>query len=264
MSRLVYTCGVGFGLAFLILPLAVVMPLAFNGGNYLSYPLEGLSLRWFGVVLHEAPWLSAIANSFRVALGATAISVVVGGLAALGTMASSRLTAVVLSLLFVSPLAVPSIVLAVALYFAFARVGMTGGYGALVLAHALLGAPLVFVSVMNSLKGLPPELDQAAASMGASRLMRFRTVTLPLTLPGFLTGAIFAFVTSFDEVVIALFLVSPETQTLPIALFAALRDRLEPTLVVVALLLTLFSTLFILALSRLRRAASKVETPHVP
>ncbi len=256
MSRIIMALSVGFGLVFLIVPLAIIMPLAFNGGSYLSYPLEGLSLRWFGAVLHNPPWLAAIGNSFRVALGATALALVIGGLAAIGTMASRRLTAIALWALFGSPLAVPSIVMAVAFYFAFARLGLNGTYLSLVVAHALLGAPLVFVSVLNSLKGLPPELDQAAASLGASRWMRFRTVILPLTLPGFLTGAIFAFVTSFDEVVIALFLVSPETQTLPIALFAALRDRLEPTLVVVALSLTLLSGLLIFALSRLRRSAA--------
>lgn len=119
--------------------------------------------------------------------------------------------------------------------------------------HAILGAPLVFLSVMTSLKGLDPELDRAAASMGASRLHRFRTVTLPLAAPGFLTGALFAFITSFDEVVVALFLASPQSTTLPIALFSGLRDRLQPTIVVVALVLSALSLLFLFALNKLQR-----------
>jgi putative spermidine/putrescine transport system permease protein len=110
-----------------------------------------------------------------------------------------------------------------------------------VLAHSILAAPLVFLSVMTSLRGLDPDLDRAAASLGASRRHRFMTVTLPLAAPGFMAGALFAFTTSFDEVVAALFLASPESTTLPVMLFSGLRDRLQPTLVVVALLLSLIS-----------------------
>ncbi|WP_104493557.1 ABC transporter permease [Paracoccus denitrificans] len=257
MSRIIFAVSVGFGLIFLVLPLAIVLPLAFNGSAFLNYPMDGASLRWFDAVLSQPPWLFAMMNSFKVALGAMVLSVVVGGLAAVGVMASGRIAALVLSALFVSPLVVPSVVLGVAMFFIFARFGLSGGYLSLVLAHSILGAPLVFLSVMTSLKGLNPELDRAGASMGASRLYRFRTIILPLTAPGFLIGALFAFITSFDEVVVALFLSSPQSLTLPIALFSGLRDRLEPTLVAVALMLSLLSILFLLVMARLQKSMER-------
>lgn len=257
MSRIIYGVSVGLSFAFLVLPLLIVLPLAFNDSTILNYPMGGFSLRWFESVAHQQVWLTATANSFKVAIGAMLLSLLVGGLAAMGVMASGRIAAVILSALFVSPLVVPSIVMAVAMFFMFARFGLAGGYLSLILAHAIMGAPLVFLSAMSSLKGLNPELDRAGASMGASRWFRFRTIILPLTAPGFAIGALFAFITSFDEVVVALFLSSPQSQTLPIALFSALRDRLEPTLVAVAVLLTLISLLFLLAISRLQKASER-------
>lgn len=259
MSRVIFVVSVTFGFVFLVLPLAIVLPLAFNDSAFLNYPMEGVSLRWFEAVLTQPPWLFAMMNSFRVGLGAMTLSVVVGGLAAMGVMASGRIAGLVLSALFVSPLVVPSVVLGVAMFFIFARFGLSGGHLSLILAHSVLGAPLVFLSVMTSLRGLNPELDRAGASMGASRLYRFRTIILPLTIPGFLIGALFAFITSFDEVVVALFLSSPQSLTLPIALFSGLRDRLEPTLVVVALMLSVLSILFLLAVARLQRAMGQRE-----
>lgn len=204
MSRFIFAVSVCLGFVFLMLPLAIVLPLAFNDSAFLNYPMDGVSLRWF-----------------------------------------------------VSPLVVPSVVLGVAMFFIFSRFGLSGGFLSLILAHTVLGAPLVFLSAMTSLKGLNPELDRAGASMGASRLFRFRTIILPLTAPGFLIGALFAFITSFDEVVVALFLSSPQSLTLPIALFAGLRDRLEPTLVVVALMLSILSILFLLVMERLQRGIGR-------
>ena len=253
MSRVIYWTALGLSLLFLALPLLVVLPLAFNASPFLTYPMTGVTLDWFHAVFTREPWMPAFFNSLRVGLGAAALAVVIGGLAATGTMLSGRFGQIVLSGLFLSPLVIPSVVLGVAFAHAFGQAGLGGGYLSLVLAHAILGAPLVFLSVISALKGLDPELEWAAASMGASRFHRFRTVTLPLAAPGFLTGALFAFITSFDEVVVALFLAAPQSMTLPIALFAGLRDRLEPTIVAVALLLSVLSFLFLVALNRLQR-----------
>jgi len=253
MSRIIYWTSLTLSMIFLVLPLILVLPLAFNGSSFLTYPMEGFTFRWFEIVFTQAPWVSAFLNSLTVAIGAMAVAVVIGGLAATGTILSGRWGQIVLTGLFISPLVVPSVVIGVAFAYAFGRAGFGGGYVSLVLAHAILGAPLVFLSVMTSLKGLNAELDRAATSMGASRFYRFRTVTLPLAAPGFLTGALFAFITSFDEVVVALFLASPQSTTLPIALFSGLRDRLEPTIVVVALLLSVLSLLFLFSLNTLQR-----------
>ena len=259
MSRVIYWVSLILSLLFLALPLLLVLPLAFNESSFLTYPMEGFTLDWFRIAFTQPPWMPAFLNSLRVGLGAAVVAMVIGGLAAVGTMLSGRFGQLVLSGLFISPLVIPSVVLGVAFTYAFGRAGFGGGYLSLVLAHAILGAPLVFLSVMTSLKGLDPELERAAASMGASRLYRFRTVTLPLAAPGFLTGALFAFVTSFDEVVVALFLAAPQSTTLPIALFSGLRDRLEPTIIAVALMLSLISLLFLLVVNRLQQR-SRINT----
>lgn len=253
MSRAIYWTSLVLCLAFLALPLMLVLPLAFNSSSFLTYPMEGFTFAWFSEVFGKPTWTNAVWNSTKVAFGAMTLAVLIGGLAATGVILTGRLMQMVLSTLFVSPLAIPSIVVAVAFAYAFGRTGLSGSYASLVLAHAILGAPLVFLSVLTSLRGLDPDLDRAAASMGASRLRRFSTVTLPLAAPGFLAGALFAFITSFDEVVVALFLAAPESTTLPIALFAGLRDRLEPTIVVVALMLSLVSLLFLLALGQMQK-----------
>lgn len=260
MSRLIFWTTLASTLTFLVVPLALVMPLAFNEGSFLTYPMDGFSLKWFAQVIDNAQWARSFANSFRVALGAMAVGLAVGGLAAIGVMLTGRLLQVVLAALFISPLVVPTIVLGVAFAYSFSRVGLAGNYWGLVIAHAILGAPLVFLSVMTALRGLDPDLDRAAASLGASRGHRFRHVTLPLAAPGFLAGALFAFTTSFDEVVVALFLASPEATTLPVALFSGLRDRLEPTIVVVALILSLISLAILLLMLRLQR----LNTPENP
>ncbi|WP_438755136.1 ABC transporter permease [Pararhizobium sp. O133] len=253
MSRVIYWVSICFCAGFLILPLLLVWPLAFNDSSFLSYPMEGFTLDWFAKVLTEPTWTNALWNSVQVAIGSMILAILIGGLAATGVILTSGGMQMVLSALFVSPMVVPSVVLGVAFTYAFGRVGIGGGYFSLVLAHSILGAPLVFLSVITSLRGLDPNLDLAGASMGASRLYRFATITLPLAAPGFAAGALFAFITSFDEVVMALFLADPASTTLPIALFAGLRDRLEPTIVVVALLLSLVSLLVLLLISRLQK-----------
>lgn len=253
MSRIIYWTSLSLALAFLALPLLFVLPLAFNTSSFLTYPMEGFTFDWFRVVFTQPLWTSAFINSIKVASGAMVVAVLIGGFAAMGVILTNRLMQIVLSALFVSPLIVPSIVVGVAFAYAFGRIGLSGSYWSLVLAHAILGAPLVFLSVMTSLRGLDPDLDKAAASLGGSRTHRFWHVTLPLTAPGFLAGALFAFITSFDEVVVALFLAAPQSTTLPIALFAGLRDRLQPTIVVVALLLSLISLVFLLILSKAQK-----------
>lgn len=249
MSRFIYWISLTISIAFLALPLLLVLPLAFNDSSFLTYPMEGFTFDWFYHVYQEAIWSKALLNSLVVALGAMIVATLIGGLAAIGVLLTGRLAQVILTALFVSPLVLPSIVIGVAFAYSFGRMMIAGSYTSIILAHAILGAPLVFLSVMTSLKLLNPDLDRAAASLGASRTHRFWRITLPLTAPGFIAGAIFAFITSFDEVVVALFLVSPDTTTLPIALFASLRDRLQPTIVVVALLLSIVSFLFLLFLN---------------
>lgn len=257
IARILYVVLVTAALLFLLAPILAVIPLAFNSGSFLSYPLDGLSLRWFEVLLTTPPWIMALGNSVKIALGAMVIAVLLGGIAAVGLHAVPAAWRIVVGALFMSPLLVPTVVLSVGLFFLFARIGLVGHPLSLMLAHALLGFPLVFISVAAALRGIDANLDLAASAMGASAWYRFWTVTFPLALPGFWTGAIFAFMTSFDEVIIALFLTSPESTTLPVVLFSSLRDKLQPTIVAVAVVLTFTSALFLGAISWLGRPRKK-------
>ena len=253
MSRVIYWSSVFLATIFLVLPLALVLPLPFNDSSFLSYPMEGFTLRWFAQAWENQAWTNALGNSFRVAIGATIAGLLIGGLAATGVMLMPRVMQLVLTALFISPMVVPTIVIGVAFAYSYGRMGLAGSYLGMVTAHAILATPLVFLSVMTSLRGLDPQLDLAAASLGASRLHRFFHVSLPMAAPGFMAGALFAFTTSFDEVVVTLFIASPASTTLPVALFAELRDRLQPTIVVVALFLTLMSFLFLMLMDWLQK-----------
>lgn len=259
MSRVIYWVSLIFGTVFLVAPLISIWPLSVNTSSFLTYPLEGFTTRWFADVMSGPQWIEPFKNSLKVALGVVVVASVIGGLAAMGVMMMGKGAQIVLSALFISPIIVPSIVIAVAFAYSFGRVGIGGGYLSLVVSHSILATPLVFLSVFTSLRGLDLNLDLAGSSLGASRLYRFRTITLPLAAPGFAAGAVFAFIASFDEVVVALFLADPSATTLPIAIFSGLRDRLEPSIVVVAVLLSALSLVLMWMMSHIQKRVSSLR-----
>lgn len=222
---------------FLILPTFAVMPLSFSSDSFLSYPLPGLSLQWYDKVLQPDPWMSALWNSLVVGIGATIIATVLGVLAALGLQNPALPWRNVILGAILSPLIVPLVISAVGMYFFFARVGLAGSYAGMILAHAALGVPFVVITVTATLKNFDTNLVRAAKSLGASPLHAFRTITLPLIAPGVLSGALFAFVFSFDEVVVALFISGPGQKTLPRQMFDGLRDNIDPSILAVSTLL---------------------------
>ena len=232
-------CGLGF--LFLLGPIIIIIPISFSSGSFLSYPLPGLSMRWFDAVLEPFPWMFALQNSLIVAITTTILATGLGTLAAYGlTRADFPGKAFVFGLL-ISPLAVPLVITALGLYFFFARVGLVHTHVGLVLAHVVLAVPFVVITVTATLKGFDWTLVRAAESLGASPISAFFQVTLPLILPGVLAGAIFAFVTSLDEIIVALFLAGPAQITLPRQLFTGLRDQIDPSIVAIAALLILIS-----------------------
>lgn len=241
--------------AFLVLPIVAIIPISFSSGTFLSYPLPGLSLRWYEQVLQPSPWLTALANSLIVASIATIIATVLGTMAACGlTLAKFPGRGMVIAI-FLSPLIVPPIIIALGVYFLYARIGLAGTFTGLILAHAVLGAPFVVITVMATLHGFDRQLLRASQSCGATPVTTFRMITLPIIAPGVLSGAVFAFITSFDEVVVALFVASPAQFTLPRQLFAGLRDQLEPSIVAVATLLIACTLIFMGLFELLRRRA---------
>jgi putative spermidine/putrescine transport system permease protein len=223
--------------AFLVLPILAVVPAAFNERSFILLPPSSWSLRWWHVFFADASWRRALATSLEVAALATTLAITLGTAAALGlARLGGKLRALMLAI-FVGPVVVPTIVLAVAIYAVARSLGMVGTLPALVIAHTMLALPYAALNVGVSLRGVDPRLMLAASGLGAAPFRVFRTVTMPLILPGIIGGAVFAFVTSFDEVVLSMFLAGPSAKTLPVRIWEELRVELTPVVAVAATLM---------------------------
>jgi putative spermidine/putrescine transport system permease protein len=240
-------------LLFLIAPLVAIIPLSFNGSSLLAYPLQGLSLQWYERIFTDPRWWSAMGNSLTVGVATVCIATPLGTAAALGLSLGNFRGKALLTACFMLPMIVPTIITAVATYFLFSRIGLANSLAGLVLAHVVLATPFVLVTVSASFTQLDRRLLRAAASLGAPPVTTFLRVTLPLTMPGIVSGAVFAFTTSFDEVVVATLLTGPEQRTLPRELLSGTRENLDPTILAVATLLIVLSTGLLLAFAGLQR-----------
>jgi putative spermidine/putrescine transport system permease protein len=248
-------------LVFLVLPILVIIPLSFSDSTFLSYPMPGYSLRWYDNLIHSEDWIRAAKNSFIVAPLATLIATVLGTLAAVGLNKADFPGKGLLMAVLISPMVVPVVVVGVGMYFFFAKIGLADSYAGLILAHAALGAPFVVTTVSATLQGFNHNLVRASLSLGAGPLQTFFRITLPVIAPGLISGALFAFATSFDEVVITLFLAGPTQATLPRQMFTGIRENISPTIAALATILIVFSTCLLLALEWLRgrnKAAARI------
>lgn len=239
-------------LVFLLLPVLVIMPLSFSEGTLLLYPIPGFSLRWYEALFQSDDWIRATRNSFIVAPLATLLATVLGTMAAVGLQRIDFIGKSLLMAVLISPMIVPLVVVGVGIYLFFAPYGITSSYTALILTHAALGSPFVLTTVSATLQGFDQNLVRAAYSLGANPLRAFFTVTLPIIAPGVIAGALFAFITSFDEVITTLFLAGPEQVTLPRQMFTGIRENISPIIAAVATILILFSTSLLLTLEWLR------------
>ncbi len=246
-------------LGFLVLPMFVIVPLSFNAGGFFSFPMPGWSLRWYVEVWHSELWWRALHNSLAVASGATLLATTLGTLAAVGLHLARFPGRGALMGLMLAPMIVPVVIVAAGVYFFYLRLGLVNSLLGLVLAHAALGAPFVVVTVSATLAGFDRNLVRAAQSLGAGPLTVFRRILLPLTAPGIVSGALFAFVTSFDELVIALFLTGPAQRTLPRQMFDGIRENLSPSILAVATLLVALAVLLLLAAELLRRRSLRMR-----
>jgi putative spermidine/putrescine transport system permease protein len=246
-------------LAFLLVPVLAVIPLSFNAGSFLTYPLAGVSTRWYEDFLTSPRWLPALRNSAVIGLAATVVATVLGTAAALGLDRIGGRWRQALNALFVLPVVVPVVVIGSGLYALFAPLGLTNSYLGVILAHALLGAPFVVITVSATLRGFDRNLLRAAMNLGASPVVAFRRVTLPLILPGVVSGAIFAFATSFDEIVVTLFLAGPQQRTLPLHMFDVVREQIIPTITAAATLLFLVSIALVGVVEALRRRTERLR-----
>jgi len=249
----------GLVLVFLMLPILVIAPLSFNSDSFLLYPMSGFSLRWYDEFLSSPAWRQALMNSCIVSPFATLLAMALGTPAAVGLTRMDFPGKALLTAVLISPMVVPVVIVGVATYLVFAPIGLTGSYIGLIMVHAALGVPFVVTTVSATLQGFDFNLVRAAASLGANPLTTFFKVTLPLVAPGVISGGQFAFGTSFDEVVVTLFLAGPEQTTLPRQMFSGIRENISPTIAAVATILTVLSTLMLITLEWLRRRSERLR-----
>ena len=249
----------GLTLLFLVLPILAIIPLSFNSSSFLTYPLDGLSLRWYVEVLASERWINAARNTLIVGGASTAAATTLGTLAAVG-LAHARfpLRTVVMGLL-VSPMIVPLVITGVGVYFFFAPLGLTNTFLGLILVHTALATPFVVITVAATLKGFDPSLMRAAASFGAPPATAFVRVMLPLILPGVASGALFAFALSFDEVIVVLLVAGPEQRTLPREMFSGIRENVSPAITAVATMMILVGAALLASLEALRRRTARLR-----
>ena len=243
---------------FLMAPTLVVVPMSFTASNALTFPPEGLSTRWYEKMVTDPQWSTGFLNSAKVAFLTAILATVLGTLAALGTVRGRFPGRGAVNGLILSPLIVPVIIIAIGMFSVFVRWKITGSIVGLVLAHTALAVPFVVVNVATSLRSMDRNLEQAAQSLGAGPVRTFRRINLPLILPGVLAGGLFAFITSWDEVVVSIFLTSARFRTLPVEMWEQVRQVVDPTVAAVSTtLLAVTTTLLLLAFVVRRQAPAR-------
>jgi putative spermidine/putrescine transport system permease protein len=251
---------------FLIIPILVIIPLSFNAEDFFTFTKkmlaldpEGYSLKHYRDFFTNSNWQGPLYNSFKIAPMATLLSVSFGTLAAIGLSQSHVPFRGAIMAILISPMIVPLIISAAGMYFFYSRIGLQGTYWGVVLAHAALGTPFVIITVTATLVGFDKSLVRAAANLGADPVRTFFKVQMPLIIPGVISGALFAFITSFDEVVVVLFVGSSGQKTLPWQMFTGLREQISPTILAAATILVTISILLLTTLELLRRRSERLR-----
>ena len=275
-------CGAIF--VFLITPIIILIPLSFNQEPYfsftpgmLAFDSDAFSLRWYADILkngmaapnalsgwwadmwQNAQWVRSIKNSFFIGIFATLLATSLGTLAAIGLSRSEMPYRRPIMALLISPMIVPLVITASGLFYFFSDVGLAKTYLGLILAHAALGTPFVIITVTATLVGFDKSLTQAAANMGAGPITTFFKIQMPLILPGVISGGLFAFITSFDEVVVALQLADVVQRTIPRQMFSGIREQISPTILAVATILVIISIILLTIVEMLRRRSERMR-----
>ncbi|WP_018698333.1 ABC transporter permease [Amorphus coralli] len=251
---------------FLIFPILVIVPLSFNAEPYftftekmLSFDPAGYSLRWYEDLLGSEEWLFSIRNSFIISISSTIVSTSLGTLAALGLSRRHMPFRAAITALLISPMIVPLIITAAALFSFYARVNLANTFFAIIMAHVVLGTPFVVITVTAAMSSFDEQLLRASASLGANQVTTFFKIILPLLLPGVIAGGLFAFITSLDEVVVVIFLAGPEQTPMTVRMFSGLREEISPTILALASILVAMSILLLTAMELLRRRGEKLR-----
>ena len=257
-------CGLIF--AFLIFPILIIIPLSFNELPFFTFTPEmlsldpaGYSLQWYEDFFFNENWNQAVWNSIRISITATLLATFLGTIAAIGLSQSHVPFKGAIMAILISPMIVPLIISAAGMYFFYSRIGLQGTFFGVVLAHAVLGTPFVIITVTATLVGFDKSLVRASASLGADPVRTFLKVQMPLIMPGVISGGLFAFITSFDEVVVVLFVGSAQQRTIPWQMFSGIREQISPTILAVATILVTISILLLTTLEWLRRRNVKMR-----
>jgi putative spermidine/putrescine transport system permease protein len=277
-------CGLIF--LFLIAPILIIIPLSFNAEPYFTFTEKmmsldptGYSLRWYDLLLtfgmqapdvardgswwadvwNNATWVKVAKNSLIIGFFSTILATALGTLAALGLSRPEMPFRRGVMAILISPMIVPIIITATGLFFFYSYTGLAGSYIGIILAHATLGIPFVIITVTATLIGFDHSLTRAAASLGAPPTTTFFKVTMPLILPGVISGALFAFVTSFDEVVVVLFVAGFDQQTIPRQMWNGIREQISPAILSVATILVVFSIALLTMVELLRRRSERLR-----
>ena len=269
---------------FLIMPIIILIPLSFNQEPYFSFTpgmlaldKEAFSFRWYmdiltnGIVDPEAKegwwtdvwqnaqWVRSIKNSFIIGIGATLLATSIGTLAAIGLSRSEMPYRRAIMALLISPMIVPLVITASGLFYFYSQIGIAKSYTGIILSHAILGTPFVIITVTATLAGFDNNLTRAAANLGAGPIRTFFKVQMPLILPGVISGGLFAFITSFDEVVVVLQLADVRQRTIPRQMFSGIREQISPTILAVATILVILSIAILTTVELLRRRSERLR-----
>ena len=230
---------------WLVAPTLVVIPMSFAEKKSLAFPPTGFSLQWYQNFFTNPQWFDSLIVSAKVASMVAVVATVIGTMAAIGIERLKGRAGGLIRAVLITPMIVPGVVLAVGIYAVYLDAQLVGTWTGYVFAHTLLAIPFVVIAVGANLAVFDTRLETAAASLGASRLATFFSVTLPLILPGILSGALFAFVTSFDEVIVSLFITSPQLKTLPVQIFSSMTRDADPTVAAVGSLIFMATSVII-------------------
>jgi putative spermidine/putrescine transport system permease protein len=257
-------CGLIF--FFLITPIVVIVPLSFNAEPYFTFTYEmltldpdGYSLRWYQEFLNSDEWLTGIKNTFIIAIASTFLATSLGTIAALGLSKPYMPYKNAIMAMLISPMVVPLIISAAGMYFFYSSLGLTSTFPGIILAHTALGTPFVIITVTATLVGFDQTLVRASANLGADPTTTFFKIIMPLIAPGVISGALFAFITSVDEIVIVYFIAGPEQKTVPLKMFSGIREEISPTILAVASILVGISILLLTTLEMIRRRNERLR-----
>lgn len=243
-------------LIYLVLPTLVIVPLSFSSEAFLSFPPPGFSLRWYEAFAASIDFRLAILNSILIGVPAAVLATVAGTCAALALTRGKMRFRRGLSALMIAPIVLPQILLAIGLFPIMVRIGLNGTFAGIILAHAVVAMPLVFITVTAALRSYPPSMELAAMTLGASPWRTFLHVTFPMIRIGMLVGFIFAFTFSFDELILAIFLTSPATRTVPRLLWEQLNFQMTPVIAAATVVLLTVTLLLLLAAALADRGQS--------